>query len=104
MVSAVSTDESHRNINKGRKASTDWLFGVILAVCHLKRPLYIPCVNFCVRVRFLSCVREHVFTCSNLVGRLCVHKSYKTVVLPCSLCSSTTGACSGNAANAASDI
>ncbi len=32
MVSAVSTDESHRNINRGRKAPIDWLFGVILAV------------------------------------------------------------------------
>ncbi len=35
MVSAVSTDESHLNINKGRKVAIDWLFGVILAVCHL---------------------------------------------------------------------
>ncbi len=35
MVSAVSTDVSHRNINKGQKAPIDWLFGVIIAVCHL---------------------------------------------------------------------
>ncbi len=35
MVSAVSTDESHRNINKGRKAPIGWLFGVILAICAL---------------------------------------------------------------------
>ncbi len=35
MVSAVSTDESCRNTNKGRKAPIDWLLRVILAVCHL---------------------------------------------------------------------
>ncbi len=35
MVSAVSSAESHRNINKGRKAPITWLIGVILAACHL---------------------------------------------------------------------